>query len=307
MPVVRNNRPFFKNKNKVQTMNMILPQVQAYLYQANAGTATMSDEIIDQAAEDFKTALRKHFTPKEPREFKPSMSSIGRPLCQQQMEKAGAERSSDGYELSFKFLIGDMIEVAAKSVMRGAGISIEGEAERVSMKLGGEEINGEYDIDVGGVWDIKSTSDYAFKYKYNTSGAFDKLASDDPFGYVPQGYLYGRASGKPFKGWIAISKNTGEWAVVETPSEGAQYEKDALRRASENLRDLKEDKPFKRCFSTKAEFFNKRPTGNKILPITCVYCAYKLPCWDDKGLTHADNPRSKAKTPSKAWYVGEVK
>ena len=43
-------------------MNDNLARVIAYLESANRGEVSMSEEIIDQAAEDFKQALKKQFT-----------------------------------------------------------------------------------------------------------------------------------------------------------------------------------------------------------------------------------------------------
>ena len=68
--------------------------------------------------------------------------------------------------------MGDLLEAVAIAVMRGAGIEIEKLQEPVSLKIGGIELKGTYDVKINGrVWDIKSASPASFirqKRKTNT-------------------------------------------------------------------------------------------------------------------------------------------
>ena len=151
------------------------------------------------------------------------------------------------------------------------------------------------------IWDIKSASPYAFQYKFGESGGFNAMIKDDPFGYVPQGYLYAGADDKEFGGWIAINKSTGEWSVVETPINDDEHKKKAIEQAKKNVHALNTNQPFKRQFEDIEEFFNKKPTGNRILAKECTFCAYKKPCWGD--IQYLPQRESKAMNPKYFWYT----
>ena len=49
--------------------------------------------------------------------------------------------------------------------------------------------------------------------------------------------------------------------------------------AKDNVKAIKEGKPFKKCYNDIAETFRSKPTGNRVLGFVCSYCPYKLPCW----------------------------
>ena len=58
-----------------------------------------------------------------------------------------------------------------------------------------------------------------------------------------------------------------------------EYKKKAIDTAKDNIKAIKEGKPFKRCYDDIAETFRSKPTGNRVLGFVCSYCPYKLPCW----------------------------
>lgn len=292
-------------------MNNIVELVKHYITKAGEGKAELDEKTIEEFGEKCKEIIRRRFTPSEPRAFTIRASNIGRPLCQLQHEKAGTDKPQVEYHHIFKMFIGDMIEAAAVAVMKGAGVNVQDEQVEVNVTLP-EEVNGEpvcvsgtLDVIIDdGVYDIKSASPFAFEYKFNNENGFDRILHDDPFGYLTQGYLYSEGSGYKFKGWIAINKSTGEWAVLETPFSDTGHRRTALRTASRNSDALITNKPFVRCFDPEEETFNGKKTGNRILPITCSFCPYKKACWEKEGLTYAENPRSKAKYKQKRWYLG---
>ena len=286
-------------------MNIILDQVKIYLTQSARGEAEMSEEIIEEFGIACKDMLRARFS-KQDRKYTMRMSSIGRPLCQQQREKKGTERAPDDYNTPMNFLIGDMIEASAVAIMRGAGVNIDGLHTPVSVNLKGQKIDGTLDVTIDGVvWDIKSCSDYAFKYKFNHPYAFEKINEDDAFGYIPQGYLYANGAGKPSGGWIAISKYNGEWTVAETPIADRGYSKAAIKQVENNITALENGDAPTRCFTPIKDAWRGKETDNTVLGINCVYCSYKHDCWDN--LVYAANPKSQAANPSKKWYVGTPK
>lgn len=292
-------------------MNLLLEQVKLYLTAANNGEAEMSDEIINDAVEAFRNTLKTTFSKQDKTKKTLRMSSVGRPLCQQQMEQADAARTPDDYSFRMKMLIGDMTEIAAVAIMKAAGVSIVSYQEPVTVDIGGIKLAGTLDLKVREgdklvVYDVKSASPYAFATKFNGEGAFAALREDDAFGYVAQGYLYAEGAGARFGGWIAIEKSTGEWAVLETPILDNSYRKEALKQVEANILAIKEGAPFKRCFEPVEETYYGKKTGNMMLGVTCAYCPFKEACWGDQ-IVHAAQPKSKAKNPKKNWYLGEPK
>ena len=112
-----------------------------------------------------------------------------------------------------------------------------------------------------------------------------------------------RVRKKNFGGWIAINKSTGEWTVCETPQQHSEYKKKALDAAKDNIKAIKEGKPFKRCYDDIAETFRSKPTGNRVLGFVCSYCPYKLPCWGSDKLQLLPQQQSQGKNPKWVWYT----
>ena len=126
------------------------------------------------------------------------------------------------------------------------------------------------------------------------------VLKDDTFGYVSQGYGYGLASKKPFKGWIAINKSTGQIAVAEAPSNGKH--KENTKNEIQNVhKAISDGRPFKRCFTDIEELYYKKSTGNRTLGIECHYCPFKSKCWD--GLEFRRQLPSKGRNPRFVWYT----
>lgn len=274
-------------------------KVRSFLQSVGAGDLSpVSDEIIEEAGEHFKAALRKQFT--EPRrEFSLRMSNLGRPTCQLWFQKHYPEMAeAKPYDFVMKMLMGDAIEVISLFVMKAAGVPVESSSGRCEMELDGTTIQGEYDVVIDGkVWDIKSASPYSFQNKFKD---FETLASDDPFGYVSQGYGYARATGKPFGGWIAVNKVTGEWAFVEAQEDPVRVES-VLKDMIKTKQIIASDRPLERCFEDVEETYRKEPTGNRHLSHTCSYCDYKYNCWEN--LQFKPSTASQAKTRPWKYYT----
>ena len=56
-------------------------KVHRYLDKAVKGTATMSDDTIEQVVSHIRDSLKKQFSPQQ-KDFRIRMSNIGRPYCQ---------------------------------------------------------------------------------------------------------------------------------------------------------------------------------------------------------------------------------
>lgn len=288
-------------------MHPILPIVTEYLQQ--------EDTILHDRNEfvnALHTALDKHFGEDASLQnnFEFRMSSIGMPLCQIMHYVRGYEPLPLSYTDRMRFVYGDVAEAILILVLKSAGINVEAEFMPVELNIGGINLKGTYDVLIDGeVWDIKSTSAYAFN-KFET---FSNLEQNDDFGYIAQGILYGEAAKTNFAGWIAFNKNNGEFRLLETPK-GYQYDilvEKTLTEVDEKIRyinnakqEISTHQPIKREFDLEEEKYRKKYTGNKYLPFACSWCAQKYNCYDN--INPQLNPFSTAKVPVFRDYVGEV-
>ena len=284
-------------------MNSILHKVQLYLDKATKDTVKVDSKLVEEFGEACKNALLKQFSEPRKENKSPRMSSIGRPLCQLQMEAKGIKGEGAPYNSKMRNTFGDLIEALAIFVMKSAGVNIEDEHKKVQYEKDGTIIDGEYDTKIDQkIWDIKSASPYSFEKKFGESGGFEAVAEDDAFGYVPQGYLYSESLKLPFGGWIVINKSTGEWTVCETPIADSEYRSKALSLAINNDKALENDEPFKKCYEDIEETFRGKKTGNRVLGTVCSFCPYKLPCWGSK-VQLLPQQQSQGKNPKWVWYT----
>jgi len=284
-------------------MNNILYKVQQYLGKASKESVKLDKGLVEEFGEACKNALLKQFEDQRRNKFEPRMSNIGRPLCQLQMEAKGVKGEGQPYNVKVRNTFGDIIEALAIFIMKSAGVNIKNEQKKVKYKFNGNEIEGKQDVEIDEkIWDIKSASPYSFEKKFGEEGGFLEVVKEDSFGYASQGFLYGESQNKKFGGWIAINKSTGEWTVCETPAMIEPHKTEALKKAKDNLKALKDKVPFKRQYDDIAETFRSKPTGNRVLGFVCSYCPYKLPCWGSK-LQLLQQQQSKGKNPKWVWYT----
>ena len=284
-------------------MNNILYKVQQYLGKASKESVKLDKRLVEEFGEACKNALLKQFEDQRRDKFEPRMSNIGRPLCQLQMEAKGVKGEGQPYNVKVRNTFGDMIEALAIFIMKSAGVNIKNEQKKVKYKFNGNEIEGKQDVEIDEkIWDIKSASPYSFEKKFGEEGGFLEVVKEDSFGYASQGFLYGESQNKKFGGWIAINKSTGEWTVCETPAMIEPHKTEALKKAKDNLKALKDKVPFKKQYDDIAETFRSKPTGNRVLGFVCSYCPYKLPCWGSK-LQLLQQQQSKGKNPKWVWYT----
>ena len=284
-------------------MNNILYKVQQYLGKASKESVKLDKGLVEEFGEACKNALLKLFEDQRRNKFEPRMSNIGRPLCQLQMEAKGVKGEGQPYNVKVRNTFGDIIEALAIFIMKSAGVNIKNEQKKVKYKFNGSEVEGKQDVEIDEkIWDIKSASPYSFEKKFGEEGGFLEVVKEDSFGYASQGFLYGESQNKKFGGWIAINKSTGEWTVCETPAMIEPHKTEALKKAKDNLKALKDKVPFKRQYDDIAETFRGKPTGNRVLGFVCSYCPYKLPCWGS-GLKLLPQQQSKGKNHKWVWYT----
>ena len=288
---------------------LALVEIQDFLQKAGRGEIDSSrlEPLIEKFGEDCKAAIRKQLSSRGG--YRLRMSGIGRPLCQQQLEKKGMTQDV-AYNDVMRFLMGDLVEAVALFVMKGAGINVVSEQKECGLTIADQDIKGTLDVvlNIDGeekVWDVKSTSPWSFENKFSGRGGYEAIKEDDPFGYIMQGHLYAESDKKPFGGWIAINKSSGEWDFVEAPenqdADRKEYLKEANRIVKAIVTDAKFKIPFEAVPETDIRGGQKIDTGNKLMPKTCTFCSFKEHCW--KNAVLAPKATSRAKFPPMAWYT----
>ena len=281
-------------------MNVNQSRLLSFLSKAARGEAEMSPHTLDRFAQYARDAMEKQFTPRD-KAFTLRMSNIGKPSCQLQMQAKGVQPESPSYDFKMRMIMGDLMEAAMFTLMEAAGINIKSKHTKVSHQVGDTVINGEYDVELDdGIWDIKTASPFAFEQKFNTPDGFNRIKDKDSFGYVAQGIGYGMGAGKPFKGWIALNKSTGEIAFTEAIDNDTEKE-EVNEKIQKSIPATHSTEPFKRQFSDAPESFYKKETGNRVLGFECTWCDYKKHCWPN--LEFRKQLPSKAKNRKFVWYT----
>lgn len=262
----------------------------------------MPSHVLDDAARQFRNSLDRQFNAKPRGEFRLRLSNIGNPTCKLWFEKNGYPAEPKDYSFPLKMAFGDATEIILMAAMQAAQVDITGINEAGSIEVSGVKINGTSDVTISDeVWDVKSASAYSFKEKFNNPYGYAHLKEKDDFGYIAQGHGYEMAIGKPFKGWLAVSKETGEVAALEVPEEFKDSAPDTVKMLETKIAKL-ESKEFPgRDFEDVPETFKRKPTGNRHLNTACSYCQFRHSCWPN--LQHKPIQKSTASDPSWRYYT----
>jgi len=270
-----------------------------YMENAVKGKSTMSDDTIEQVADDVADAIKRQFGSGKTRgDFRLRMSNGGRPTCQLWYEKNKPEVALP-FPTTFvmNMMIGDIVEAVFKGLLKEAGVKYN-DTEKVTLDLGTTSINGSYDIVINdAVDDIKSASDWSYRNKFES---YDTLAAGDGFGYIGQLAGYAKASGKRVGGWWVVNKANGQFKYV--PASGLDIDKE-IDKIQKTVTTVEENK-FERCFEPVPEKFRGKETGNQILNDGCRFCSYRFDCWSE--LTERPAVKSQAKNPPTVSYIGAV-
>ena len=270
-----------------------------YMENAVKGKSAMSDDTIEQVADDVADAIKRQFGSGKTRgDFRLRMSNVGRPTCQLWYEKNKPEVALP-FPTTFvmNMMIGDIVEAVFKGLLKEAGVKYN-DTEKVTLDLGTTSINGSYDIVINdAVDDIKSASDWSYRNKFES---YDTLAAGDGFGYIGQLAGYAKASGKRVGGWWVVNKANGQFKYV--PASGLDIDKE-IDKIQKTVTTVEENK-FERCFEPVPEKFRGKETGNQILNDGCRFCSYRFDCWSE--LTERPAVKSQAKNPPTVSYIGAV-
>lgn len=274
--------------------------IHQYLDKASKGDTTVSTSTVNQICKDVREAVVRQFGGGNKRgEFVYRMSNVGRPSCQLWFEKNKPQEAlPKPTTFIMNMMLGDIVEAVFKGILKEAGVSYE-DSKRVTLDMGEDSpqrvVTGEYDLVVdGAVDDVKSASDWSYRNKFES---FDTLKNGDAFGYISQLAGYARASGKKAGGWWVVNKQDGNFKYV--PAEGIDVTEE-VHKIKENVKTVENEK-FQRCFEPENETFRGKPTGNKVLPITCRFCSYRKACHPT--LQEIPSKVSKARDPKIVSYV----
>jgi len=260
----------------------------------------MSDETIEQVAQDIKDAMKRQFGGGNKRdEFRLRMSNIGRPTCQLWWQKNHPEKAlPKPTTFVMNMLLGDIVEAAFKGILKEAGVSYEDKDNYVKLELDNVTVNGSYDLVVDGALDdVKSASHWSYTNKFES---YDTLAKGDSFGYVGQLAGYIKASGKKVGGWWVVNKANGHIKYV--PATGLDVDVE-VAKLNETAK-IVEANEFKRCFEAAPESYRGKMSGNKVLPDGCKFCDFRYHCWELKDLP--SKVYQGKKFPPTVSYIGEV-
>ena len=194
------------------------------------------------------------------------LSQIGKPDRQIWYGVQGEDGEPLNGQTRIKFLMGHVLEALLICLTKVSGHTVEDTQDTVEV----EGVVGHQDCVIDGVLtDIKSASAFGFKkFKDN------RLADDDPFGYIAQISAYATKNNRNEAAFLAIDKNSGELAVSRV------HELEMID-APARVRHLKgmvtSDTPPARCYSDTRD----GESGNRKLVIGCVFCPYKKKCWAD--------------------------
>ena len=269
--------------------------IHQYLENATSGKSAMSQETIEQVAVDIKDALNRQFNTKRDEKFRLRMSNIGRPSCQLWFEKNKPETAlPKPTTFVMNMMIGDIVEAVFKAILRESNVKFEN-SEEVTLEIDEKTtISGSYDLVMNdAVDDIKSASDWSYKYKFDS---YETLHSGDSFGYVGQLAGYAQASNKKAGGWWVVNKANGQFKYVP-----AHIDMDKeLDKVKKNIKAVDSDE-LVRCFEPEPEMFRGKPTGNMVLNKNCTFCSYRQSCWEN--LRELPAQMSQAKEPKMVQYV----
>ena len=220
-------------------------------------------EFTKSVTNNIKIVLNEQ--PKKKRKL--SLSSIGKPTRQLWYDKhSNLEARPLTPSTRIKFLYGHILEDLLILLSRVAGHTVTEEQKQVEV----EGIKGHQDCKIDGVLvDCKSASGFAFKKFAN-----NRLADDDPFGYIAQISAYSAGNDVKEAYFLAIDKQHGNLALTRVhdlemidAKERVKYLKNVLE--SKTVPD--------RCYSDIPE----GSSGNRKLVIGCVFCPHKRECWSD--------------------------
>ena len=253
----------------MKDLSKVVPDIYSQLQDlSNGDPLPLTDEQIDETTDKIKEALKSWARPEQRNsEFTLRMSNIGKPARQLWFEKNDENLKTDiDAPTQIKFLYGHILEEIVLMLVRMSGNKVSDEQKEVNVK----GISGHMDCKINGeVVDIKTASKFAFnKFKNN------RLAEDDPFGYLGQLSAYEEAEGTNNGGFLVINKESGELCMHIPEQENKINIPEKINNIIPSL-DL--DSAPELCYNPIPD----GSKGNMKLPKPCAWCKYKHECHKD--------------------------
>lgn len=250
-------------------LSTVVPHIYEDLEGLSRGDAlNISDELLDEVTNNIKSAIKSWANPTQRDvNFTVRMSNVGKPARQLWFEKKDENRNSniDG-ATQIKFLYGHLLEEIVLMLVKASGHNVTDQQKEVEVN----GIVGHMDCKIDGeVVDVKTASRFAFnKFKNN------KLAEDDPFGYLGQLSGYEAAEGTSNGGFLVMNKESGE-LCMHLPTQEDKI--DIPSKINSLIPTLDLDTAPELCYNTIPDGVK----GNMKLPKTCAWCKYKYECHKD--------------------------
>ena len=250
-------------------LSTVVPHIYEDLEGLSRGDAlNISDELLDEVTDNIKSAIKSWANP-TPRDtnFTVRMSNVGKPARQLWFEKKDENLNSHiDAPTQIKFLYGHLLEEILLMLVKASGHEVTDQQKEVEVN----GIVGHMDCKIDGeVVDVKTASRFAFnKFKNN------KLAEDDPFGYLGQLSGYEAAEGTNNGGFLVINKESGE-LCMHLPNQEDKV--DIPSKINSLIPTLDLDTMPELCYNTIPDGVK----GNMKLPKTCAWCKYKYECHKD--------------------------
>lgn len=235
-------------------------------------TPSFLDAFLEHIREAVINAISEH----EPSEGLRG-SRIGESCDRKVWYDARTPHLSEGFDGNtlFKFLSGHVHEALVLYLAKEAGHTVEYEQHTVDV----DGVPGHLDAVVDGTLaDVKTTTLRGIG-KYNSNG----LLGDDPFGYLDQIEFYREGlkddpviTNPHEYAFIAVSRERGD--IVVDVYDGDRKSSEQVRKEVQRKQNIVLlDKAPPRNYTSEPD----GASGNKKLPMKCVYCNFKRECWKD--------------------------
>jgi hypothetical protein len=272
----------------MKTIETLIPDVYEFLKQPTQDVVFDPEKI----GGEFSSLLAKRFEPSSrlPPEGGKGLraSNIGARCARQLWYKIRHPELGEDYSgpTLFKFLYGDLLELAAIQLARQAGHRVEGEQDTLNV----DGIVGHRDVVIDGVLvDVKTASPYGFRDF--VSGL---SADNDKFGYRTQLGFYLLASQEDP---LVTEKNKAAFWAIEKVS--GEMHLDVHHYSNEELERIRSHVVSSKALVASDELpdraFEDEPdgkSGNRKLKTECSYCAFKDACWPGlKVYAYSGKPR----------------
>ena len=123
---------------------LTLLSIQDFLDKASRGELDVSPASLVEFEKDCREAAAKQLK-REKREWYVRMSGLGRPMCQQMLDRDGIKEDME-YNAVFRFLFGDITESIIMLIMKEAGVEVVDYQKEVELDLDGVKVKGTLDV-----------------------------------------------------------------------------------------------------------------------------------------------------------------